>query len=39
MSQPHQGSDRRNELNTRLRAGWVAHRASGAGARLERILR
>jgi hypothetical protein len=39
MSQPGQGSDRLTELNTRLRAGWVAHRTSGAGAQLERILR
>jgi len=36
MSQPRQVSDRRNELNTRLWVGWVAHRASGAGAQLER---
>jgi len=39
MSQPRQVSDRLTELNTRLGAGWVAHRASGAGAQLERILR
>ena len=29
MSQPGQVSDRLTELNTRLRAGWVAHRTSG----------
>ncbi len=39
MSEPGQGSDRLTELNTRLGARWVAHRAFGAGAQSERIPR